>query len=290
MVKEKQITSLIIKLLVSYFDLANKLCINKLSMNVSLVSFYGYKPTPLIDLIQKLQTHLLNQELVQSNFVPYELGQIHGTIIGCEGRKTEAGIINKWFEELRQETRYMDFPGLVNYLQHQVKMPKTICFGGYNRTVDYDFLSRGQHLYFRSFQLQPAVEQTIPLLIGWSKKSEGVPSISLAINNLRRDLQQFGMLHKYHGSPENIDNDFYLRLGTISPKLTLEEEQAIATEIRHVLATQPALYLPISLKDLAFAQYQDLSLTPATTKVISAVTMTAGRLEQLYSESVTDNK
>ena len=250
--------------------------------NVSLVAFYGDKPPGLIALIQKLQTYLANYELIQDRFIPYQLKQVHGTIIGCEGLKTESGIIDKWFYERRQETKYIDIPRLTNYLQYQIDLPLTIRFGGYNRNSNYNFLSSEQHLYFRSFQLQPAQTQTIPVLIGWSWDN----GVTLAIDDLRHKLQQFNLLHKYHQTPEAIDNDFYLRLGTIDRQLNSQEIDAIATDIRNLLATQPPWYIPITLNNLAFARYQDLFLTPATTKLIPVTGISANQLQQLYCDRV----
>lgn len=247
-------------------------------MNVSLVAFYGNKPVELASLIQKLQTHLANHQLLQDKFVPYQLAQVHGTIMGCEGWRTNVGVVNQWFKEKRQETKYIDFAGLISYFQHQVKLPIMIRFGGYDRNTNYNFLSRDRHLYQRSFQLQSADNNTIPVLIGWSWQDRGV---TLAIDNLRRDLQRFNLLHKYHATPDDIDNDFYLRLGTIATKLTLSDIEAIATDIRNILAAQP-LYVPIRLKNLAFAQYQDLSLTPVTTKIIPVTEISPKQFQQLY--------
>ncbi len=235
------------------------------SINLSLVAFYGDKPVELSSLINKLQKRIVNHELIQNKFIPYQLEQVHGTIIGCEGLVTDSGIISKWFYEQRQETKQIDFPGLINYLQHQINFPITIRFGGYNPQQEYNFLSREQHLSLRSLQLQPANNQTIPIVIGWSWKNNGV---SREIDKLRRNLQQFNLLHKYHSNPDAIDNDFYLRLGTITKKLTLDEENAIAADLRNLLSTQAPLYIPINLNNITFVQYQDLLLPPATTKVI----------------------
>jgi hypothetical protein len=247
--------------------------------NVSLVAFYGDKPLQLIALIKQLQNYLANHELTGKQFIPYQLEQVHGTIIGCEGLKTRLGVINKWFYERRAETIPINFTSLIDYLQTQVDLPLTIRFGGYDRTHNYNFLSWQQHLYLRSFQLQPGANQTIPVIIGWSWANQGV---SLEIDNLRRHLQKFNLLHKYHTTADALDNDFYMRLGTINSPLTSEVRQAIATEIRNLLATQPAIYISINLDNLAFAQYQDLLLTPATTKVIPVTQITASQLEQLY--------
>ncbi|MEY2859458.1 MAG: hypothetical protein RLZZ74_3771 [Cyanobacteriota bacterium] len=249
------------------------------SKNVSLVAFYGDKPDAFASLIQKLQTYLANHQLLQAKFIPYQLAQVHGTIIGCEGWKTNAGVINQWFQEKRQSTRYIDFAGLINYLNHQVNLPITICFGGYDRQTNYNFLSRGQHLYNRSFQLQSADNNTIPVLIGWSWQNY---TVTLAIDNLRRELQQFNLLHKYHETPDAVDNDFYLRLGTINADLSLSELEAIATEIRNLLEAQAALCIPIQLENLAFVQYEDLALTPATTTVIPVTEISPQELLGLF--------
>ena len=245
--------------------------------NISLVAFYGDKPTELINLIARLQTHLANHSLLSNKFIPYQLEQVHGTIIGCEGYKTDSDIVSRWFKERRQEKKYINIPDLLDYLQ-QIDLPITIRFGGYQRQTNYNFLSRGQYLSDRSFQLQVIEGNTIPVLIGWSWQNN---SVTLSIDNLRRSFQQFGLLHKYHIHPNSIDNDFYLRLGTINTQLSTEEINIIATSVRDLLAI--SVLIPIKTNNLAFAQYQDLQLTPATTKIIPVNSITANQLEQLYS-------
>lgn len=247
--------------------------------NVSLVAFYGDKPPQLERLIEQLQGYLKNHELTRDKFIPHQLEQVHGTIIGCEGTKTDLGIVNQWFDECRQETRYVDLKGLVTYLQQQIDLPLIIGFGGYNRHHEYNFLSRDQHLYFRSFQLQAAENTVIPILIGWPWKDN---KVSLAVDNLRRSFQKFNLLHKYHATTESIDNDFYLRLGTIKCQLSIAEMKAIATDIRNFLEAKPASYIPIDKEDIAFVQYQDLSLTPIRTKVIPISKVTPEDLNQMY--------
>ena len=53
--------------------------------------------------------------------------------------------------------------------------------------------------------------------------------------------------------------------------------------MRNLLETHPALDLALNLGDLAFAHYQDLLLTPATTRIFPVTEITAQQLEQLYS-------
>ena len=248
--------------------------------NVSLVAFYGDKPIELVNSIARLQEYLTNHQLLQGKFVPYQLEQVHGTIIGCEGLRTDSGIVNQWFKQKRESINYLDFSGLINHLQQQVNLPLTIRIGGYDRQTDYNFLSRDRSLFERSFQLQPAEDKAIPVLIGWSWQDN---SVTLAIDKLRRSFQSFGLLHKYHAAPDAVDNDFYLRLGTIDIKLSTKEINLIATDLRNLLTTSSIL-IPIDINNLAFAQYRDLQLTPATTKIIPAGSITASQLEQLYTD------
>ena len=231
--------------------------------NISLVAFYGDKPPKLITIIHKLQNYLCHHQLIRGQFIPYKLEQVHGTIIGCEGFQTEWGIVSKWLYEHKQKTEYIDIVGLVNYLQHQTFLPLTIRIGGYDRTLNYNFHSRGQHPYIRSFQLQPAENKTIPVLIGWTWQGD---RISLELDNLRRSFERFNLLHKYHADFEAIDNDFYLRLGTINNRLTPQQINTIATDIRKLLETD-FIQISINKDNLALVQYQDLSLTPETTKI-----------------------
>lgn len=250
--------------------------------NVSLVAFYGDKPPQLRNLIQEVQAYLTDCKSIKNNFLPYQLEQVHGTIIGCEGRKTESAIVNQWFEDRRQETRHIDFEGLVDYLQQQIQLPITIRFGGYDRTEKYNFSSRHEHLYFRSFQLQAGENIVIPILIGWSWNNS---KVTLAIDNLRRKFQDFNLLHKYHATDDAVDNDFYLRLGTVNTKLPIAEIEAIASKIRELLSKRSPLYVPINKENIAFVRYQDLALTPAKTKTISIADITSAQLKQMYFAS-----
>ncbi len=244
--------------------------------NVSLVAFYGDKPDPLIQLINNIQNYLTQL----SAFTPYEIEQVHGTVLGCEGFRTSEGIVSQWFYLRRKEIRYLDCDNWLKYLQNGSFLPLNICFGDYKRDRDYNFLSRNQHPYYRSFQLQKVNNTTyIPVLIGWSKKDD---LITLDLDNLRRYAQQFNLLHKYHDRADSIDNDFYLRLGTIHSPLSTDTIATVENQIREILTKIPAIELTISKNNLAFARYQDLSLTEATTTIIALAEITIEQLLQLY--------
>ncbi|GAB4547430.1 MAG: hypothetical protein Tsb0014_42090 [Pleurocapsa sp.] len=246
--------------------------------NVSLVAFYYRKPQELTELIQKIQAHLIN--IFPQQFTPYELEQVHSTVIGCEGVTTEAGIINRWYFQHQSQTKYMNFDRFLDYLNRNKYLPTTIRFGGYDRNQNYNFLSRGQHPYIRSFQLQAAADNTwIPVLIGWSVEDNFITN---RIDNLRRDAQQFNLLHKYHATSEAIDNDFYLRLGTIQGELTTEKTDEIATYVRNLLEKQSSVNITLDLDNLAFVKYQDLSLPLATTEILPLNAATPSKIKKLF--------
>lgn len=244
---------------------------------LSLVAYYGAKPAALAELIQTLQQELTDK--LGENFLPYALEQVHATIIGCEGTRDDRGIINHWFASLREETRYIDFTGLIDYLQQTPHLPLEITFSGYQPERDYGFLSRQQHPRDRSFSIQVVKSQTstnqttknqnpteptgIPVLLGWSMENE---LITQAIDTLRRDCQQFNLLHKYHAKPEDLDNDLYLRLGTIKgiePRELNAINQQIICQLQQAIPTR----ISLSKDDLAIVNYQELSLPTSSTKV-----------------------
>jgi hypothetical protein len=247
--------------------------------NVSLVGFYGKKSLELTLLIQEVQTYLAAATAIQDCFIPYRLEQIHGTILGCEGLFTSKGVINKWLYETTKEIKYIDYSKFIEYLQNLDSSPISLRFCGYQLDRHYGFLSRGLHPAIRSFQLQVSSEEIVPVFIGWSWQNN---LISQEIDCLRRSGQKFNLLHKYHRHPEAIDNDFYLRLGTIKQQVSPEVISQIESEIRGILLDRTPLQLKLDRSQISFARYQDLQLTPETTKIIRLLDATKENIEQLY--------
>jgi hypothetical protein len=247
--------------------------------NVSLVGFYGEKPLELTLLIQEIQTYLAAADEIQSCFIPYRLEQIHGTILGCEGLLTSEGVVNKWLYETTEEIKYIKYDRFLEHLNDRAILPINLRFGGYQLERDYGFLSRGLHPAIRSFQLQVSGAEIIPVLIGWSWQNN---LISQEIESLRRSGQKFNLLHKYHRHPESIDNDFYLRLGTIKQQLSPEVIFQIESKIRTILLDRTPITIKLDRAQISFALYQDLQLTPETTKIIKLLDATKQNIEQLY--------
>ncbi|MCU0533605.1 MAG: hypothetical protein MUD14_06885 [Hydrococcus sp. Prado102] len=244
--------------------------------NVSLVAFYGTKPLAFQLLIESLQKQL--SEVLQEKFESYPIEQIHATLIGCEGLKTEKGIISKWFLEHRGEEKYINLSEFMAFIRQSDRLPIQIKIGGYNRAIDYGFLSQNRHTFERSFQFQG----NFAVLMGWSSINK---QISLDLDRFRLECQNFNLLHKYHKQLDSIDNDCYMRIGVLKEKLSEEEIRAIEREIRDTLMAIAPIDLFIDTNSLNFIGYQNLSPSPDTTKVITLHDATIKEIEKLYPQT-----
>ena len=240
--------------------------------NVSLVSFYGQKTPDFTALLLLIQGYLSNE--FSSQFTPMPLDQIHGTLIGCEGLKTPQGIINKWFLEKRKEFRYVKIPEFLTFVRQFEQLLVQIRMGGYHPSVDYGFRSQNQHPYDRSFQFQ----NQKAVIMGWPYyRSQFLPDLG----EFRQQAQQFNLLHKYQ--PLNtVDNDFYLRIGEISPDIPEKKRIAVEYKIRELLKTQSPILLPLNQQSIQFTQYQDLSLPITTTQALDITEITPNQFISLY--------
>jgi hypothetical protein len=241
--------------------------------NLSMVAFYGKKAPELGSLIQEIQSCITS--VVEDKFKSYRLEQVHATLLGLEGRKDSQGIINKWFLQYRKETRYIDFSNLLNYLRFSGRLPIVVRIGGYDRAVDYGFLSRDRHPYDRSFNIQG----NIAVSVGWSCRGDRFP---LDLDRLRLEGQNFNILHKYHQSVDTVDNDLYMRLGMFQNALLDGEIDSIEQQVKKYLRSRSPLYVSLDIDSISFTYYQDEFLTPETTQIIPLRTATPEELEAVY--------
>jgi len=247
---------------------------------ISLVAYYRNKPDNLNLLISEVQQQL--QSIYGKDFIPSDLAQIHGTIIGCEGLSTPEGIVNKWFYQHRNELKYADLSGFLEYFANTLLLPLTIQFGGYQKDDNYQFLSRGKHPGDRSFQLQKSSNnQLIPIIIGWPITKQ---KITTDLNQIRYDCQQYNFLHKYHQFSQNIDNDFYLRLGTITSQLSIAENLLAETSIINYLQKRLPILIELSYQDLSLVKYNDLLLFLNSTEYynLKRINISADFINYLY--------
>jgi hypothetical protein len=154
-------------------------------------------------------------------------------------------------------------------------LPIVVRIGGYDRSVDYGFLSRDRHPYDRSFNIQG----NIAVFMGWSCRGDRFP---LDLDRLRLEGQNFNILHKYYQSIDSVDNDLYMRLGMFQDELFDREIDSIEQQVKNYLRSLTPLYLSINIDSISFTYYQDEFLAPETTRVIPLKTATPEELEAVY--------
>ena len=141
-------------------------------MQLTFVSHYGPKPAPFVEKIRLLQSMIAEQ--LGGRFEPYTVEQVHGTVIGLEGARSETRIRNENFRRFRGTERFIDFQGLLDFLRTRPESDSDVRIGGYDLACDYGFTSSGQHPFLRSF----SIRGEIAVAMGWPQSlGTVVPSL-----------------------------------------------------------------------------------------------------------------
>ena len=204
------------------------------------------------------------KELLGTTFQSYDdLRQVHATLVGLE----REGTSNRNFQKYRDRQVRMDLTGLLHFLSLGGRLPFHIQLGGF-QDRDYPFTNWGQNPYRRSFSIQgdKVVVMGWPLrgvlpnpalpsgpMIDWIQESRSYPNV---LDDLRRAFQSFNVLHKYHPTLTDVDNDFFLRLGVLEEAAAQEDVEA---KLREHLSRTP-LVIEVGLAELSIVAYEDESL------------------------------
>jgi len=202
---------------------------------VTAVALYGAKKGPLRELLQATQEILRGQ--LGAGFRAYTLDQIHSTLIRLDwlpdGRTGLA--VNKRYREVTGAADPMAPARALEILGSFVESAHRIRFGGYRPGSPATFLSRGAHPHDRMFSVQgPAF-----VLVGWPLATiTGGISVK-PLDDLRRDMKDANILHWYHESPSDIDNDFHLVVGHHDGGTPPAQASAAVAAVRQYLAEHP---------------------------------------------------
>jgi hypothetical protein len=243
-------------------------------MQLTLVSHYGSKPPPFAALIEGLQRSLTMQ--LGAGFIPYAIEQVHATIAGVEGTRTPGGIRNENFRRYRNEERHVQFPSLLAFLRERFREFE-VRVGGFSESAPHGFTSQGRTPFLRSFSIQGE----IAVAMGWPWQN--LRSVSL-LDQLRRKVQEFGILHKWHRTVTDVDNDFFFVLGKLNAQLRAEQRRDVERHVREQLGAMPPCRIDVDRQSLAFVAYTDPQLPPASSQVLKVMdaAITPSSLEDLY--------
>ena len=219
---------------------------------ISAVAFYGPKTDRLRELLAGVQA--LIAEHVGRDFRPYTLDQVHATLIALNGVRAGGTIVNEYLLEHAGERREMDLPRVMDILARRFAAPLRVRIGGFRPGQPVPFTSRGQHLAERSFSVQGEAF----VLVGWP--ADSLNGAGRPVDELRREMNAAGVLHRYHTKPADVDNDLHLVVGHHAGAPAAALARATAA-VRDKLAADPA-DLAIALSDVTIVAADSHTLAP----------------------------
>jgi hypothetical protein len=219
---------------------------------ISAVAFYGPKTGRLHELLTGVQA--LIAEHVGAGFRPYTLDQVHATLIALNGVRAGGTVVNEYLLEHAGVRREMDLPRVMDILARRFAVPLRVRIGGFRPGQAIPFTSRGQHLAERTFSVQGEAF----VLVGWP--AESIIGAGRPLDELRREMNAAGALHRYHARPADVDNDLHLVVGHHAGAPAGALARATAA-VRDQLAAEPA-DLAIGLSDVKIVAADSHTLAP----------------------------
>lgn len=219
---------------------------------VSAVAFYGPKAGRLRELVSGVQDLIASH--VGGDFLPYTQEQVHATLIALNGVRDGGTVVNAYTLEFAGRRREMDLPRAMDILARRFATPLPVRIGGFRPDQAPPFTSRGQHPAQRSFSVQDRAF----VLVGWPAASitgDGQP-----LDELRREMNAAGLLHRYHAQPGDVDNDLHMVVGHHAGAPAAALDRATAA-VRDRLAAEPAS-LSIGLADVKIVAADSHTLAP----------------------------
>jgi hypothetical protein len=246
-------------------------------MQITVVALYGEKSKDFVELITRCQE--LGRSILGVCFRPYDPSQIHATIFGLE-RKIGSAFYNANFSKYQGRDLVMNVEGILDYLRRCDHFPLAVQVGGYGKR-DYPFISRQASPYERSFSIQG--DKVV--MMGWPIRGQpfrqppATPAAlvqegelyPLTLDTVRHAAQVYGILHAYHRTLTDLDNDLFFRIGLLVDQASLSERvrDTMETEARQFLSKQPPLILNIRLEQVSVVLYEEDTLPKSSTRVWS---------------------
>jgi hypothetical protein len=219
---------------------------------ISAVAFYGPKAGRLRELVAGVQDLIASH--VGRDFRPYTHEQVHATLIALNGVRDGGTLVNEYMLELAGRRREMDLPRVMDILARRFATPLPVRIGGFRPDQAPPFTSRGQHPAQRSFSVQDRAF----VMVGWPAASiagDGQP-----LDELRREMNAAGLLHRYHARPGDVDNDLHMVVGHHAGAPAAALSRATAA-VRDMLAAEPA-DLAIGMADVKVVAADSHTLAP----------------------------
>lgn len=198
-------------------------------------------------------------------FEPYDEEQIHATITGLEGQNlSDNRIIHNnlltRFHNVVNKTYLpnIEFGEILEYFKLH-SWPITVQYGGFDESYKNPY-DPALTPFDRSFDFQ---SNGLVVTIGWPIASNG--KIISTLLGIRKYLEKFNAIHKYHVRPDQQDNDLFVVLGILNYKKwkdAADDEREdlketlsrIRTKVRNDIANQ-AFKFEIEINHVRVVEY-----------------------------------
>ena len=222
-------------------------------------------------------------ELFGFAFKPYDLNQVHGTIIGLEGDISDSVIVSRWYKE-EGHHRAIDSNRLLTFIRSDRIKDFEFKMGGWQyHDHECGIKSRGQHPFIRSFSIQG--EKAVAM--GWPFRNG---RYSEDLYELRKSFEEINFLHKWN-KDDYKDNDFFFVLGSVSrAHLKQSVIHRAECEIRTILAGIDER-VRVGKDTMSIVAYVDTQLPLATSNAfgIEDSALTPELIHHLYKQCIFTN-
>jgi hypothetical protein len=224
---------------------------------ITAVALYGPKTGDLRQLLETVQA--IAREKLSDGFRPYTLDQIHGTVIRLDGvADSQTGLlVNPGFLELTGTARAMNHARALEILADHLTPPLRIRIGGYGPQAPAMFSSQGRHPHERAFSVQGDAF----VLMGWPVSTVANGMSHRPLDDLRRNMNEANILHWYHDSLADIDNDFHLVVGHHNGVPEREATETVRA-VRAYLARHP-VQIAVGIDQISIVAANSPTLAPA---------------------------
>jgi hypothetical protein len=256
---------------------------------VTLVATYGEgKPGQLVQLLSNIAECCRSEIRLADWIRPYDNAQIHATVMGMEGTRCGDSVVQ---ENLRARlgdagtAPPVNFEAMLEFFASSVSEVPVVV-GGF-RENDANPFDPGRAPFQRSFDIR---SDGLIVAMGWPHANA---AFTPCLIGLRKHLEAFNLVHKYHVRPQDQDNDLFFVVGEIdagrwitasdSERTAAQEAiNELVTECRRNLSERRFIF-SLAPRDLYVVKYRRTSL--AEVSFASRVTETDARtLLRLYVE------
>lgn len=274
--------------------------------NVTMVAFHGSTKPPSIEKLLQDVFKEIEKLPLSKLFQPFDLYQIHATIIGMEALVVGSQFYNLWFwKNNRRTKRRIDIHRLLKIVGRIAKRTPlfTIRFGGFRKayctclgqsleswhctTSNAEFHRYGHSPYEGSFYID---QSDAVMITGWPVQSPKAPTaFPHVLYDFRFAAESAGFLDKYHfdQKPHWKDDDCYIKLGKLEKGFSQKEINVFEDRIRQYLHDRGPMTVDIKVEDVSFVLYRGPDLKRGD--IIDSVSLTDAlngpiRVVELYQE------